>query len=1021
MQHYSTEEGLALSSISCSCCDKSGNLWFGTSGGGLSCYNGKSFANYSNAQGLFNNSIECILVDRSGIIWIGTNGGGLCRYDGKAQAAGRPAFVNFTTAQGLLNNNVECLVQDQNGMIWLGTNGGGLSRYDGHSLPGSSVSCFINYTSRQGLAGDVVWSAAMDATGKLWFGTEGGGLSCFNNTGFHNYTTAQGLPGNSILTLHTAKNGDLWIGTNGNGACRYDGKTFMLFKNQPGLQGKRILSIGEDNQGNIWLGTDGSGLVRWSPDNKVLPGGKEGFSSLQLSQGLESNKVQCITTDHSGNLWFGTDGAGVACYNGEAFLNFRKEQGLANSIVWSVAEDHSGHLWFATDGGGLSELNPEESTFQNFAMTQGLVSNSILSVLNDSKGNLWIGSAGRGVNLLSADRKTMQVIPGENLAHASVLCMLEDRSGDLWFGKGLGGVCSYDGKKITSYNSIQGLADNSVQCLMQDKKGNIWLGTNGGGFFRYDGISPADGQPLFVNYSKIQGLVNNSVMCMLEDRDGQLWVGTNGGGLSRFNLSRLLSVSSRSANPGTTLCVNYTTADGLPDDAVTQLLQDKAGKIWVGTSKGIAGLIFKNNKPEFEVYNTRNGYPVKDVNAGQNSMFMDSKGMIWIGTGDDKTALVRFDPSALVANTDSPVLLIQSVKVNDQSVNFNPATTEVPSEKLVLPYENNNISFEFCAIEPARPKRVNYQYILEGYSKNWSAVTKSDKAGFGNIYEGMYTFRLKAQSPFGVWSDPISFTFKVLPPWYRTWWMYLVYGLLSLSLIWGINRWLTSQLRLQNQVLEFEQKAMRSQMNPHFIFNSLNSIQNYISGNDTNTAEIFLSRFARLIRNILSSSGKNFVLLADELKVMKDYLELEKLQYDNRFDFSFTLDPEIDPDNIEIPSMLIQPYLENAVLHGLSAKAEKGHVSVNIRPNSKAGDRPEKYPLLICEIQDDGIGREKAKELKIRKGSAHQSFAMSLTKERLELLNKKNKQVVSVHIEDLYTDKPAGTKIILSIPFREIS
>ena len=243
--NFTTDNGLALDAITCSIMDEIGNLWFGTLGGGVSRYDGKSFTNFTTAQGLASNLVLSIAEDKNGNIWFGTEGGGISRYDGSA-------FTNFTTDQGLAANSVLSITEDKNGNLWFGTDGGGVSSYDGKS--------FTNFTTNQGLANDHVFIITEDKNQSLWFGTLGGGVSCYDGKSFTNFTTDQGLANNSVLSITEDKNGNFWFGTFGSGVSRYDGKSFTNFTTVQGLANNSVLSIAEDKLGNLWFGTFGGGM-----------------------------------------------------------------------------------------------------------------------------------------------------------------------------------------------------------------------------------------------------------------------------------------------------------------------------------------------------------------------------------------------------------------------------------------------------------------------------------------------------------------------------------------------------------------------------------------------------------------------------------------------------------------------------------------------------------------------------------------------------------------------------------------
>lgn len=814
--NYTSDNGLALDAVSCSMEDRWGNLWFGTFGGGVSKYDGKSFVNYTMSQGLASNNIWCITEDRIGNLWFGTSGRGVSKFDGQS-------FTNYSTEHGLAGNDVLSVIEDKDANLWFGSFGGGVSKYDGKS--------FTNFTIEQGLANNVVKCITKDKAGNLWFGTSGGGISKYNGKFFKNYTTAQGLVNNTIKSISLDKSGNLWFGTSGGGVSKYDGQSFTNYSIANGLVNNTVLSIAQDQKGDLWFGTSG-GVSKYDGQS---------FTNYTTVQGLSNNGVCSITEDKTGNLWFGTYGGGVTKYSGKAFINYTTAQGLARSMIWSVTEDKSGNLWFATHGGGICKYDGK--SFTNYAVAQGLANNIGRCVIEDRKGNIWCGTSGDGVSKYDGKCFT-NYTTAQGLANNVVINITEDKTGNLWFATHGGGVSKYDGKSFTNYTTSQGLAHNDVLNIAEDKAGNLWFGTEGGGVSKYDGKS-------FTNYTTAQGLANNIIWTITEDREGILWFGTSGGGISRFDGKSFM---------------NFTTLDGMPDDIVTQIVVSKRSNIVIATNYGVGMVVafrpkpetknqanipainnlnneqLRNYKPVVKMYNSAKGFPVKDINTGQNAMFKDSKGIIWMATGANETGLVRFDEDALLENIKPPAVVINKIKVNGEDIcwysisdktdstilaqqetitfkkmlsgkerdtlrqrfsgmRFDSITKFYPiPQQLVLPNEHNNVTLEFNAIETSRNSLVRYQYILEGYNKDWSPITDKDNATFGNIYEGTYTFKLKAMSPEGVWSDPNTYTFEVLPPWWRTWWMYTLYTIGAIGVVFLIV-WLNGK-RLRERANE---------------------------------------------------------------------------------------------------------------------------------------------------------------------------------------------------------------------------
>ena len=819
---YNTEQGLALSSVRCSYQDRTGNLWFGTEGGGVSRYDGKSFTNFTTTQGLSSNVIKSIMEDKWGNIWFGTVGGGASKYDGKS-------FINYTITPQLNSNTVWSIKEDKKGNLWFATEGGGVSKYDGKS--------FTNFTTQQGLINNRVRCIAEDKKGNLWFGTVGGGASRYDGKSFTNFTTVKGL--NKIWSILEDTSGNIWFGTEGGGVSKYDGHTFTNYTTEQGLPNNTIWAIVEDKNRNIWFGTEAGGVSKYDGRS---------FINFTSEQGLADNNILSITEDKNGSIWFGTEGGGVTRYDGKSFINFTTQQGLGNSVVLSIVEDEKGNTWFGTYGGGVSRY--DGTSFTNFTTAQGLAGDNIFSITEDQTGTIWFGTEGNGVSKYDGKSFT-NFSTDQGLPSPVILSIAEDKKGNMWFGTYGGGVSRYDGKSFTNYRTDQGLANNNVFSIAEDKNGNMWFGTVGGGLSKFDGKS-------FTNFTTAQGLPANTIWSLREDISGNLWLGTAEG---------LCRMSRGKEKEGIFEFTTYSTINGLPDNFTTNIIQLPNKKMVVGTNKGIAifnpllPLNAKGILADLEIYNSAKGYPVKDINAGQNAMYLDSKNIIWAGTGDEKTALSRIDYNAINRNTHPPTVIIQKIMINEKEICWYDLLSGRPFHKsagdsvliaqqemftygkqlsaperelvrnnyakiafdgistfyalpqnLVLPYENNNVSFEFNAIEPGKASFVNYQYMLEGYDKDWSAVLQKTSASFGNISEGTYIFKVRAQSPEGVWSEPITYTFKILPQWFRTWWAYSLYVLFIGAVLYLLYRWRTAAFVRERELLEEKVRIRTEQL-----------------------------------------------------------------------------------------------------------------------------------------------------------------------------------------------------------------
>jgi len=809
IQNFTTDDGLALDAIGCSMVDSKGNIWFGTYGSGVSKYNGKSFTNFSYNEGLSDNVILSIVEDNIGNIWFGTLHG-LCYYDGRS--------IKKIIENNVLDNySIYSLFKDRVGKIWIGTDGHGVFCYNGKKT--------ISYAAKEGFTNKNVYSIIQDKLGNIWFGTDGDGIICFNGKSFKKFTITNGLASNTVFSLLEDKDGNLWVGTLYGGVSFFNGLNFKNFLGESELGNKTVFKIIQDKSGIIWCATDGSGVSAYD--------GKS-FKYLTTDNGLAYNTVYSIAEDNSGNIWFSTLGGGVSRYSGSAITSYTTEHGLANSIVMSIEEDSKGNLWFGYDIGGISCYDGTKF----FALNNDLkINSSVYSICQDSKNNIWIATLGEGVKCLS-NNKLITYTKEQGLVSDKIFYIHEDKSGNIWFASYDEGICKFDGKSFVNYTTKQGLASNQLFSIGEDDYGYLYFGTDGGGVSRYDGKS-------FINLSIENGLSSNKVISIEKDLKGNLWFGTDEGlsVLSNKIINEFFSKGVDFVNKNyinkVDLFTRFTNKDGLPNLTVTQVKSLPDGRIAIGTNLGVAIFTPDLDYPRIknmEVYNTSTGFPIKDVNNGRNSLFYDSKGVFWIGTGSEKSALIRFDYNKLKKNSKSSSVEIKSLKINNESICWydlldNNSKCKVDSailnlqefstygfelsndnrlnliEKfgdiefdsvslfnpipmnLKLPYEHNNLTFEFEAIETDRPFLVNYQYQLEGNDIEWSPVTANNIASYSNIKEGDYVFKLKVQNSNGIWSEPIKYSFKVLPPLHRTWWAYLFYFIFIVMVVWLLIKW----------------------------------------------------------------------------------------------------------------------------------------------------------------------------------------------------------------------------------------
>ena len=763
LKFYDIEQGLSSSYIRCMLQDHNGNIWFGTGTGGACKFDGSDFTQYTEKQGLPNNSVVSIFEDHNGNIWLGTDGGGVCKYDGES-------FTVFTEKEGLVNNAVWSMIEDQKGNMWFGTAGGGLCKYDGTN--------FTYYNKDNGLNTNYVFSMAQDQHGNLWFGSYGDGVLKYDGTDFTSYTQEDGLVGNTIQCILADNSGNIWFGSDTKGVSKLKGNTLTSYTEESGLISNEVNAMVQDKNGSIWFGCNSQGVCKY---NGIK------FTCFTEFEGLSGSSILSLLQDDNGNMWFGTSGRGVTKYDRSCFIHFTKKEGLSGNAVNKTFEDHNHNLWFGT-GNGVCKY--DGAVFYNYTTKQGLLNDKVLSILEDHNHNMWFGTPA-GVCKFDGE-KFYQYTDEQGLSANKIYSILEDHTNNLWFGTQEGGACKFDGKTFTRYSQAEGLSNDNVYSIMEDKAGAIWFTTEGGGVCKFDGKS-------FTLLTKKEGLASNTVYSSLQDSKRNYWFGTDEG-VCRYNGKIITS---------------YTEENGISNDKVWSLLQDMQENIWLGTESGLTKInSFSIDKNEIStnIYKLNDGFLGNDVL--QNSGCQDSKGFIWWGTGK---MLTRYDPSLDTPDKLAPLMHLKNIKLQFQTVDWNTLSTDekykgieigsiskwynIPSG-LSLPHNQNRITFSYVGINYKSQDKIMYQYKLEGLEDKWVPLTSKTDAVYSNLSPMDYTFKVRAVNKDGFWSEPISFSFTIRPPWWQTWWFRVFALLATVTIVLAIFRYRINALRKKQKELE---------------------------------------------------------------------------------------------------------------------------------------------------------------------------------------------------------------------------
>jgi ligand-binding sensor domain-containing protein len=994
------------------------------------------FRNYSVSDGLAQSQVFSMIEDRRGLIWVGTRGGGISRFDGKE-------FQTITTREGLINNYVLSLAEDHKGRIWIGTDNG-LSCFNGQQLQGFLKNDTIPtsvYSIHQASDG-IIWLATNagiyqiindslinfskneeyfppqpneiieDNQGRIWI-AHNKGIVKIEEGQRTTYATRSGLRDLLINAVAKDTAGTIWVASYKGQISRWNGRRFERVLTKEDLNDALVFDIQFDDEGLLWIATQNQGVVIWNPEDSTTV-------FLDEKVGLSNNHVRTILQDSWGNMWFGSSGGGVSKYYGQQFVHYDQNSGLKGNRIYALWEDSDCRIWMGVAGKGIAVYDQNQFTY--FDSKNGFKDIKVKSLFQDRKGRIWIGTEGQGVSLY-ADSTFTDYDTQNGLSGNWIRDITDDKEGNIWIATAGGGLTRIIEKvdtidadidstvshfRFSTFNQRSGLSEGRINDLHVDKWGRLWYATDnsGIGYIQNDSVK--------ANLTLQGGLQNNSVRSIAEDPYGYLWVGTAGGGVSKAFIYQDTSQYD---------FINH--KERLTSANIYLLAFDDIGNLWIGTEKGMdkATLDVDRNIIDVKHFGQSEGFV--GIETTQNAVIKDREGNLWIGT---MNGLTNYNPRTNISNPKPPILNITQVRLFYELLEDYPQYKDWVGDwgqlkpGLQLPYNLNHLGFEFQGIDHDNPDQVRYQWRLKGSETDWSPVSKKTDVTYSNLPAGEYTFEVRACNEDGVWNEvPARVSFSILPPiWDLRWFRAAVIGGLILIILIIAARWVSQvkrkareekeRLEMEKGLLELEQKALRLQMNPHFIFNALNSIQGIITLRDAKTARYYLAKFSKLMRLVLENSREPLITLAGEIQTLDNYLSLEQFSRGDSFDYTIELGDDIDDEEYLIPPMILQPFIENAIIHGVAHLDHKGKIHVKFT-------RTDSH--LECTITDNGVGRKKAAEIKSQREHHHKSTALIVTQERLNILNPGEAQ--SIDIQDLVAanGEAAGTRVVVRIPIKE--
>jgi ligand-binding sensor domain-containing protein len=936
---------------------------------------------------------------------------------------------------------------------------------------------YTHYDIGDGLAGSTVYCITQDGDGFIWTGTETG-VSRFDGTHFKNFTAEDGLPDVEVLNMFSDSKGKVWMAPFSHSVCYYFKGRIHNQENDSVLRKVKlngnISHFAEDRQGNI-LVQERSALhlvyndgrvkdydskadsrlltidaISYSPsgffqvlandtlyeleENGLKPLSSFAFHptfpasgrvlSGQILVGIDRQSKTAIRVLATGKTNQLSEVPRLVNYNiiADSLVYINESTGTTEFNIHSgnskkflpgmevscVFRDVDGNTWFSTIGQGLFRLNSDE--FRSLSLkVRGLADCSVHSIYRTGS-QLILGVSQHAVfrfRLPNMEEDSHQFLGGDWKARITYICQAtggamvygSDEDIEKWsfrpyrythFPVSVKSAFRTGENEFLFVNSLGGFRAKIDPLQMVD---TFWTGRCTTVYFRQDTTYVGTLHGLYVLLKDKSVVYAGDNIPFLRKRiasiagsaDGTLWIACYDGGVIGYRYGKVIITLTHDRGLTSNICRTLTIQDHY---------------LWVGTDRGLNKVDLAD--PSYPVirYTSNDGLGSDII----NTVYADSP-TIYVGT----SAGLSFFEERVHPGERCRLILLKVVSGNRDRIS--------DTGRLVLPYTSNNVRFDYAGISYRSAGNITYRYRLTGLDTAWRQ-TKETFLEYPSLPSGDYAWELTAINKFGAASRPLSVKFSITTPFWKTWWFIVILAFAFLLATWGLvdRRIRRAQLqqeekeRLNRKMNELENMALQAQMNPHFIFNCLNTVQQFIFDQDTFLANQYISDLATLIRATLHYSNKPFITVRQEIDYLNTYLSIEKVRFNSKMDYRLEVDESVDKDELQIPPMLIQPYVENGIRHGLRhKKTGKGLITVSIRMLEDS---------LQVIVEDNGIGREMSARYKTREHIEYQSRGMSLTADRIRMLNSINRQQIHVWVEDLRdaAEGALGTRIILMFP-----
>jgi ligand-binding sensor domain-containing protein len=990
--------------------DKEGYIWLGTANG-LYRYDGTEYKAYKNdlndSGSLPSNAVRLVLENSKGDLWVFGH-----KYVSLLNRS-TDKFEHFWNEKEIGKYFPRIGVNDKKGNIWLLFNGK-ISKFNTISREWYVYSFDKSGAESQ----DKIYLFFIDNVDNIWLGQNGllytGKLNKnSDNISFRKIPVLSSVPLQKIHCIIQDESQNLWLGTDKGLFCkRKNEDSFSKEGINLNLKniGSDVFGLSKDKDENLWINTIDTIYVFESKSGEAKTLKIENLDK-RISP-LSNGKV--IFHDNTGIHWIdkGVSGIHKIRLTESNFTIIKNDPDNKNSLIegpyFSIYKDSKEKYWFGSRN-GLCSYDEKTRVYQRYTHDpknpNSISANNIYGINEDKKGHLWIGTDYKGLNRLRSDNKSFEhfnFYPGSSEFKNSnfiIRNVFTDSQKRTWFSRLFGvSLLNENSQEFINFELVK-VPDPYIDQfhifdIVEDDEHNIWIGGGNRLFSISKNIDKID--------TFIIKIITGSIFGMqFHKHSGYLYLASNKDGLIVFDIKKKAVIKS------------YSEKNGLASSNTCCILEDDHKNLWLSTDKGISEFNVKTET--FKNFNSRHGVDLDICATG--AKFKNSKGEMFFGG----FKVVRFHPDSIKIETEVKHFPIRLTSLRSLGKNryFDKALSDL--SQLDLKTSNSYIEISFACLDYRFPDERKYKYKLEGFDKEWIAAGKRNIASYANLKVGSYVFRVQSTNADGIW-NPKEFSVPLIihaenitqEPWFfPAIFFLLISGFIGGLIYYISNRQKKRELYLQkerdsliNRVQVAGLEALRSQMNPHFLYNVLNSVNSFISKNDRNTANKFLVDFGKLMRHILDNSGKHIHSIEEELEFLNLYLSFEYLRFSDIFNYEIKVDPAFESNKILVPTMLIQPLLENSIRHGLRPRKGGGMLNLLIEI---------KHDVLQISIVDNGIGMKESAKKTI--DSNHRSCGRNNIKERIEILKNIYDKEIDFETSDL-TDtgkKVTGTVVKITI------